>query len=416
MKILLVTRGSQGDIYPYLPLAKELERRGHGVMLNIPLAFEQFARQLSIPYTLQGHDDIIAMLEKSPDTGDILEWTRRVIRHQFNELPPLLANYDMLVASNTEFAAPSIAEYCGKPYIRTAYAPLLPSKKIPPPVIPFPKPNPVFRPMFFWNALGLGLNYLVLKTLNANRKRLGLEPVKDQSQHAPLHADNLNLYSPTLGEVDEDWPYPWAQAAYCFNDLLPYDGEVYEKLLSFIRKDDRPSLFFTMGSITAGERERICVWLSEICEKYRWKFIVGAGWSGLGKSLHGRGDLFILDKVIPHRLFLSECQAIIHHGGSGTTHSAARAGIPQMVAPMLIDQFYWAYRSGILGAGPGAVKIKRIGRDALEAKVVDLMQNSRYKENAAALGEKIRAENGIKLAADYIEGKAASSGAAAARS
>jgi UDP:flavonoid glycosyltransferase YjiC (YdhE family) len=29
MKILLVTRGSQGDIYPYLALARELESRGH---------------------------------------------------------------------------------------------------------------------------------------------------------------------------------------------------------------------------------------------------------------------------------------------------------------------------------------------------------------------------------------------------
>jgi UDP:flavonoid glycosyltransferase YjiC (YdhE family) len=404
MKILLVTRGSQGDIYPYLPLAKELERRGHEVMLNIPLAFEQFAKQLAIPYTLQGHDDIIAMLEKSPDTKDILEWTRRVIQHQFNELPPLLANYDILVASNTEFAAPSIAEYCGKPYIRTAYAPLLPSKKIPPPVIPFPKPNPVFRPMFFWKLLGVGLNYLTLKTLNSGRKRLGLEPVKDQTQHAPMHADNLNLYSPALGEVDEGWQYQWTQAAYCFNDLLPYNEEVYEKLAAFIRKDDKPALFFTMGSITAEARERICVRLYDICQKYGWKFIVGAGWSGLGKTLRGRGELFILDHVIPHKLFLSECAAVIHHGGSGTTHSAARAGIPQMAVPMIIDQFYWAYRTGVLGVGPGSVNTKSIGRGALEAKVAALMQNPCYKKNAAALGEKIRAENGVKLAADYIEG------------
>ena len=29
MKILLVTRGSQGDVLPYLAIAAELERRGH---------------------------------------------------------------------------------------------------------------------------------------------------------------------------------------------------------------------------------------------------------------------------------------------------------------------------------------------------------------------------------------------------
>jgi UDP:flavonoid glycosyltransferase YjiC (YdhE family) len=405
MKILLVTRGSQGDIYPYLPLCKELQARGYEVMLNIPLAFEDFAKQLAIPYTIQGHDDIIAMLEKSPNSSDILEWTRRVIDHQFRELTPLLQEYDILVASNTEFAAPSIAEYCKKPYIRTAYAPLMPSKKIPPPVQPFTLYNPVLRPMLLWNVLAAALNFLVLKTLNPNRKRMGLAPVKDQSQHAPMHAWNLNLYSPLLGETDDDWPFPWAQADYCFNDLLPYDKDVYEKLVAFIKNDERPTLFFTMGSITAEVRERICEWLYEICEKHDWKFIVGSGWSGLGRSLKDEGNLFILNSVIPHSTFLSLCSGIIHHGGSGTTHSAARAGIPQMIAPLLIDQPYWAHRTGVLGLGPGAINIKRIKKAALEAKTEDLLKNTRYKENAAAFGEKIRVGGGVKKAADYIEAK-----------
>ncbi|MDR2468069.1 MAG: glycosyltransferase [Spirochaetaceae bacterium] len=405
MKILLVSRGSQGDIYPYLPLAKELEARGHEVMLSIPFAFEEFAKQLSIPYTIQGHDDIIAMLEKSPNTKDLLEWMRRVIQQQFNELVPLLQNYDILVASNTEFAAPSVAEYCGKHYIRTAYAPLMPSRKIPPPVLPFPKPHPIFRPMFLWKLLGIGLNYMVLKILNTNRKRLGLELIKDQTEHAPRHADNLNLYSPVLGQTDQDWPYLWTQAAYCFNDILPYNEAVCEKLLSFIKADNRPSLFFTMGSITAEIREQFCCRLYEICEKHNWKFIVGSGWSGLGKTIHDEGSLFILDTVIPHKIFLPLCSAIIHHGGSGTTHSSARAGIPQMIAPMILDQSYWAHRAYTLSLGPGAIKMKHISSSVLEKKVYDLMTNDRYKIAAAALSEKIRVENGIQKAADYIETK-----------
>jgi UDP:flavonoid glycosyltransferase YjiC (YdhE family) len=388
-----------------LPLAKELESRGHRVNLNIPQAFERFAKQLGIPYTVQGHDDITGMLEKSPDTRDILEWTKRVIQHQFNELIPLLQDYDMLVASNTEFAAPSIAVYCNKTYIRTAYAPLMPSRKIPPPVIPFPEPNPLFRPMFFWNMLALGINYMSLKPLNAHRKRLGLKPIKDQSAHAPAHADNLNLYSPTLGEIDEDWPYPWSQAAYCFNDLLPYEEAVCARLIEFITQNDQPVLFFTMGSITAEVRERFCLWLYEICIKHNWKFIIGSGWSGLGKTISHDKNVFLLDKVIPHNQFLPLCTAAIHHGGSGTTHSASRAGIPQMVVPMVIDQFYWGYRTRVLGIGPGYVNIKRVKKDTLESKLFALMENPTYKKNAAALGEKIQKENGVQLAADYIERK-----------
>jgi len=86
------------------------------------------------------------MLEGTPDTKNLLKWTRRVIDSQFKELIPLLDNHDALIAANTEFAAPSVAEYCGKPCIRTAYGPFIPGRKIPPPVFPLPKPHPVIRP------------------------------------------------------------------------------------------------------------------------------------------------------------------------------------------------------------------------------------------------------------------------------
>ena len=40
MKILLVTRGSQGDVFPYLTIATALVKRGHSVTLNVPRFFE----------------------------------------------------------------------------------------------------------------------------------------------------------------------------------------------------------------------------------------------------------------------------------------------------------------------------------------------------------------------------------------
>ena len=44
MKILLVTRGSQGDIYPYLTITSALIKRGHQVTLNLPQIFEKEAK------------------------------------------------------------------------------------------------------------------------------------------------------------------------------------------------------------------------------------------------------------------------------------------------------------------------------------------------------------------------------------
>jgi vancomycin aglycone glucosyltransferase len=41
----------------------------------------------------------------------------------------------------------------------------------------------------------------------------------------------------------------------------------------------------------------------------------------------------------------------VHHGGAGTTTTAARAGAPQMVLPQMADQPYWARRVADLGIG-----------------------------------------------------------------
>ena len=41
----------------------------------------------------------------------------------------------------------------------------------------------------------------------------------------------------------------------------------------------------------------------------------------------------------------------MHHGGAGTTTTAARAGAPQVVVPQMADQPYWAGRVADLGIG-----------------------------------------------------------------
>jgi UDP:flavonoid glycosyltransferase YjiC (YdhE family) len=131
--------------------------------------------------------------------------------------------------------------------------------------------------------------------------------------------------------------------------------------------------------------------------------VVGCGWWKVGTQLHNQDSLFLLDSAVPHYLIFPHCDGIIHHGGSGTTHSASRAGKPQMVAPLLIDQFYWGSRLQELGMGPGSVRISRINKRALERRVVDLMTNPVYKQNAQVIGEKIRGEQGLGNFCDAIE-------------
>lgn len=407
MKLFLVTRGSQGDVYPYLTLAAALKQRGHEVTLSLPRIFENLAKSFDVNYVLQAYDDIGGMIEGAAEvnqkTKHVLKWVRRVIDKQFEEFIPILREHDVFVSANTEFAAASIAEYCGKPFIRTAFGPFLPGTKIPPPVMPFPKANPVFTPQFLWKMLNIGTNFMVKKTLNKNRQALGMTPIKNFGIHSAGMANNFLMISRYLGNTDDTWKYKWDIGGYCFNDALPYDEDAYKQLMAFIRKDERPTLFFTLGSCNSKDKHRISEWLFDICSRHGYKLIIGSGWSKTGSNLKDNPDIYIIDKAIPHVLIFPACDAIIHHGGCGTTHSAARAGKPQMVFPLIIDQHYWGNRVFDLGVGPDRVKISKTTKKQLDNKILDLMTNPAYKQHATLLGEQIQTENGTKSACEFIE-------------
>ena len=403
MKILLVTRGSQGDVYPYFALAAELQKRGHAVTLSLPEIFKERAEEFGLPYVLQAPDDIMDMVGGVPDTKNLLKWTRRVIDSQFKELPALLKEHDVLIASNTEFAAASIAEYGGKPLIRTAYGPFIPSKKILPPISPLVKPHPFLKPMTLWKSLNRGLNFMVKKTINNNRQQLGLPPITCQAKHAPSNSDNLLLYSKHLGNIDEDWNYKWGITGYCFNDLLPYSEDELAKVINFIKKDERPTIYFSLGSCNAKQSDRFASLLHNICTKHGYKLLLSKGWWNAGAELNDQDNIFRIEGVIPHRLFFPYCSGIIHHGGTGTTHSAARAGRPQLITPIILDQFYWGQRVHELALGPSVVKIKGITEETLEIKILDLVTNSLYQQNAKAMSKLLEEEGGLIKTCEYIE-------------
>jgi hypothetical protein len=64
------------------------------------------------------------------------------------------------------------------------------------------------------------------------------------------------------------------------------------------------------------------------------------GWSG-AESLNLPTNFCIIGDT-PHDWLFPRTSLVIHHGGSGTTHSAARAGVPSVVLPFAADQFFWA--------------------------------------------------------------------------
>jgi UDP:flavonoid glycosyltransferase YjiC (YdhE family) len=63
---------------------------------------------------------------------------------------------------------------------------------------------------------------------------------------------------------------------------------------------------------------------------------------------------------------------VVHHGGAGTTATAARAGVPQVIVSHLTEQFYWGKRVASLGVGP-----RPMTRDSLTVRrLVDRLREA----------------------------------------
>jgi UDP:flavonoid glycosyltransferase YjiC (YdhE family) len=104
----------------------------------------------------------------------------------------------------------------------------------------------------------------------------------------------------------------------------------------------------------------------------------------------------------PHSALFPHAAANVHQGGIGTTAQALRAGKPMLVVPFGHDQF----DNGIRARRAGVAEVlhrERYNGARNERQLRRLLEDPGYAVAAAALGEKVRAENGAVTAADEIE-------------
>ncbi|KAJ0988050.1 hypothetical protein J5N97_006406 [Dioscorea zingiberensis] len=102
--------------------------------------------------------------------------------------------------------------------------------------------------------------------------------------------------------------------------------------------------------------------------------------------------LFCFSGSIPYSWLFPKCAVAVHHGGSGSTAAALHAGIPQILCPFLLDQFYWAERLCWLGVAPTPLQKQNLVPDSGDATSIQLAADALSKAISAALSPKIKAQ------------------------
>jgi vancomycin aglycone glucosyltransferase len=161
------------------------------------------------------------------------------------------------------------------------------------------------------------------------------------------------------------------------------------KLESFLAMGP-PPVYLGFGSMPDADPAATTRTLLEAIARTGRRALIGAGWAALGDGPLPEGVLAI--ESVSHPMLFPRCAAIVHHGGAGTTTTAARAGVPQVVVPHLADQFYWARRVERLGIAVAAMTRRRLDAAVLAASIREACDIEILAERARDLGVRLRDE------------------------
>ena len=401
MRLLALTYGTEGDTRPLVMLCHGLRQAGHEVLLLAEQATLSSARALDVPCAaLQGdiHDEVVALVSRGNNlvaaSRGLARMAQRHTRAWMEQADAAAAGCDLVLTGGlAALVGLSVAERHALPAIGTGMIPLTPTRAFASPFVP-PWPLPVPRAL---RPLSYRLvNHAVWRTfrapLNAARADLGQPP---RRQLWPQNLPMLYGISPQLVPRPADWP---AHHRVCGQWRLPAGPWTPPPALEAFLQAGPAPVYLGFGSMTGFDRERVLPALLGALAGRR--VLLFPGWAGLPDTPLP-ANVFVLGPT-PHEALFPRCALVIHHGGSGTTHSACRAGVPSLVMPMAADQFFWARRLQQLGVAPAPLSHRRLS-PAVLADALAFASLARTQARAAALGAAMADEDGVASAVEAIK-------------
>jgi sterol 3beta-glucosyltransferase len=240
--------------------------------------------------------------------------------------------------------------------------------------------------------------WLYRPAVSAGREALGLPAWTARDYLAAVNqVPTIYGVSPALMPADPAWPAHVTVSGH----LLRADREpvIPEGLPEFL-VEHPGAVYVGFGSLGSAVRRSD---LDMAC-----RALAMAGRPGIIAGLDGRGELpgtgtpvFAVGEV-SHDWLFPRLAAVVHHGGSGTTHRAVLAGVPSMAVPIGFDQPYWGRRLAELGAGVPPVPYRKLSPARLASAIGQLTEDPEIAARAKHLGAVLSAENGPAVAARVV--------------
>lgn len=415
MHVTIVTVGSRGDLQPYVALGCGLQAAGHSVRLATHRPYEQFVREHGLafaplagnPRQLLSSDAGLAWVESG---GNPLRFARSLGRVVEEAVDAMTADVvtacrgsDAILYSTFGFIASYAGRKLGIPTFAAPVQPLNRTRAFPNIGLPQDLPggglvnwlSHLVMEQLFWQPLRPHVNRWLVETLAMRPEPLWGPFYRLHREQRPV----LYAFSRHVVPKPADWGDHVHLTGYWFLD--GEDGwEPPADLLAFLQRRPQP-IYVGFGSMTTRDPAAFTETVRRALAMSGRPAVVLSGWGALNPSDLGP-DVYPVEHV-PHEWLFPRVAAVVHHGGAGTTAAGLRAGTPTVVIPFFADQNFWAGRVAALEVGPRPLPLRKLSSARLAAAILQATGDEAMAGRAAAIGRRIRAEEGVRKAVSLLE-------------
>jgi vancomycin aglycone glucosyltransferase len=386
MKIAVASCGTRGDVQPMAALTLGLNAAGHQALLHAPPENEAWVSGLGCPFRALGAPVRGNPTLKGGGLGALARFVRQEIGTQTRQLQESARGCDLMLSTGLAFGAPGVAESLRIAYRFVSFVPAA--------SLGTTKDGLGFR-FLGWLTARM-VNAGVLGAVNRGRSELGLPPIGNVLANS-IGAGAIAATDAALTTVPPGVALKAVRTGYMH---LRQPGSLADEVEAFLDSGP-PPVYVGFGSMPVAHPERMGRLLEDAARATGRRFVVASGWGG-PKGTARQGDcLFVAD--VPHPLLFPRVAAVVHHGGSGTVATAARAGVPQIVLPYMSDQFMWRSQVVKLGLGPRAGLLRMLSARSLSKAVRACLEDERYRRKAEETATAIRGTDGVDLTVRAVE-------------
>jgi len=400
MKIAAITFGTEGDSRPFVALCNGLANAGHELCFLTEKSSLSLATSGVRAIELMGDikstlTDLLSSGSKASGASAMTEALSSLAKsctaHWMRSLLEVAKGCDTIIAAGLPlYVALSVSEHLGIPIVAVGLQPSSPTREFPSPFFPVTVPRWCNR---LTHKLVMGI---IWRTFRNSINAAGAKVLHEKPRSKPWKGyPVLFAISTHLLPKPSDWPDNYYVTGWWA--LEEGNWQAPKPLQDFLAAGE-PPIYIGFGSMVGFDRGLVMREVLTALDGRR--ALLSLGWNELGSSSLP-SNIFLIGPT-PHDQLFPHVSIVIHHGGAGTSHSAAAAGVPSVVVPFTGDQPFWASRLKWAGVAPESAPYKRLSSGLLQKRIMEA-SSLEMRQRAETLGRLMRQEKGVQNAVVRFE-------------